>query len=178
MPRTLRTTGHHRGGPDTEMSAVCLGRVFVARLWRSRYGRRFACHKQGSQTGRQRTGWRFKSSMKAVAAHRARSTALGTLSVADAESVGSADRNRPTVTGVQPRGIMSRAARETNTSAKRLKELGRAAERRKYKEPCSVWKGVGLQQPTLRRRPADATSLTTVGVPPPPARAAPSGPSR
>lgn len=73
-----------------------------ARLWLSKYGRRFACHRQRSDMGRQRTGRRFKGFVKAVGVHQARATkALVKLSAADAGPHGSALRDRPTVMDMQ-----------------------------------------------------------------------------
>ena len=85
---------HHAGGPDTEMSEVCLeiaregpkteDEMFTrdiqkpnvllltdfsrrcAELWRCLHGRRFACYKQRRDKGKRNTGLRLRGSMKAV----------------------------------------------------------------------------------------------------------------
>ena len=109
---------HHVGGPDAEMSEVCLeiakegpkieeelfakdaqkpGVLLLtdfsrrcAQLWRALHGRRFGCYKERTDKGKRHTGLRLHGSMKAVALMQQRATRnLVTIAQADEAALAS-----------------------------------------------------------------------------------------
>ena len=169
----------HVGGPDSEMSEVCLeiaregprteadvcgknGHTLVltdwsrrcAQIWRGLYGRRFACYKERKDKGKKNTGLRLRNSMKAVGIMQARaSSALVEMAAVAALDASQGD-DQPTILGFNRKSLVRRARRQEGAApGKRLLDFRKTTEQRRCaKSKVPTWAGFGPTAPPLRRK--------------------------
>jgi hypothetical protein len=169
----------HVGGPDSEMSEVCLeiaregprteadvcdknGHTVVltdwsrrcAQIWRGLYGRRFACYKVRKDKGKTNTGLRLRNSMKAVGIMQARaSDALVKMAAAAALDASQGDDQR-TILGFDRQSLVRRARHQEGAApGKRLLNFRKTTEQRRgAKSKVPTWAGYGPTAPPLRRK--------------------------
>ena len=167
----------HVGGPDSEMSEVCLeinregprteadvcdknGNTLVltdwsrrcAQIWRGLYGRRFACYKVRKDKGKTNTGLRLRNSMKAVGIMQARaSDALVKMAAAAALDASQGD-DQPTILGFNRQSLVRRARHQEGAApGKRLLNFRKTTEQRRgAKSKVPTWAGYGPTAPPLR----------------------------
>ncbi len=169
---------HHNGDPQNFMAEACLelahegprrehelcdkrddGTLLLrpfsrscAMLWRTLYGRRFACYKQRANVGIKKTGWRLHGSMKIVQLLQKKATDALVKQATDDDGV--AD-DRPTIVGINRRALIRDVRRLPATKpGKGLLDFRKTTVQRQAKKASMrVW--TGIEKPNLRRKPGE-----------------------
>ena len=120
-------------------------------LWQQLHGRRFACQRQRSDAGRQKTGWRLKGSMKAVKFLHIEATDKLLQQSQEDKCDGTLRHRRATIVGMSRMSVLTPG--DVAVAGPKLHTFRTSTEQRlQAKSQFKVWPGFGPAPPKLRAR--------------------------